>query len=205
MALDTYYVDHHLVGEVDGREADSVAELYLLDDNMTLLSTRNAREDAVLGQSVFDLYPANRVTRDELFAYLHSFPQDVLLSLCGRTPLLFVGTHFMQTGLIPVLLPPAPIRDILSHPAAFHHVPQHVCVAPSSQGRYRAWDEERFAAACRWLVEACLPYTYRALEQHSPVTPVLSLQGSAACILITILLACNIQAVPTWSLSWLPV
>ena len=138
----------------------ATADLYLLDAGLGIIGTCAQGESNRIGTSFFDHFPANRVSREEIFGYLRSYPHDVLLTLCGRTPVVFIGTLFAHTGLVVAVLPKGEVKRTLSFPAAFHHVPAHVCVSPSAQMRYKVLDEEAFAEASRWLLFVSAPFRY---------------------------------------------
>lgn len=138
-----------------GESVSGVARLYLLDAGFRVLSAPVSEEN---GAFFFDLYPAGRPAREEIDAYLRSYPQELLLTLCARMPVLFIGTFFAQTGLLVAVVPEGEIKATLSFPAAFHRVPAHVSVSPSAQMRYKVHEEEAFAAAGRWLAAMSAPF-----------------------------------------------
>ena len=114
---------------------------YLLNRDFTLISAQTGEENAEIGASFFDIFPANRILREEIVAYAHSYPQDLLLTLCARTPVLFIGTLLAQTGFVLAIVPEGEVKRTLANPAAFHHVPAHVCVSASARdvGRLRRY------------------------------------------------------------------
>jgi hypothetical protein len=132
---------------------------YLLNDALCVVNDGTDAQNGDTCASFFDLFPTKRAVREEIADYLRSFPCEMLLTRCGRTPVLFVGTLMPHTGLVLAVLPEGEIKGTLAFPAAFHHVPSCACVSPSAQMYYKAHDEERFAAACRWLLRVGAPFT----------------------------------------------
>lgn len=139
--------------EKQGLDAHALplGKVYLLDREFRVLNGDKNCENGTTCAFFFDIYPANRVTREEIDAYLTSFPQECLLTLCGRTPVVFVGTLLVHTGLVLAVVPECEIAKTLSHPAAFHHVPSHIVVSASAQMRHKAHREDAFRAAAEWL------------------------------------------------------
>ena len=135
-------------------------EMYLLNGEFCIINGVTEKKECVNGTSFFDLFPAKRALREEISAYVSSRPQDLLLTLCSRTPVLFVGTLFAHTGLILAVLPQGAMKKTLSFPGAFHHVPGRICVSASAQMLYKAHSEEDFAAAAQWLLALCEPLSF---------------------------------------------
>ena len=134
-----------------GAHALPAGSVYLLDRELRVLGGGENSENAATCACFYDIYSADRATREEIGAYLASFPQELLLALCGRTPVIFVGTLLAHTGLVLAVVPDGEVAKTLSKPAAFHHVPLHIAVSASAQKRYKAHREEAFLAAGRWL------------------------------------------------------
>ena len=138
--------------------AVSAAQYFLLDRDFGIVSCDTSKENGAMGASFFDIFPAKRAVREEIADYVRSFPHKILLTLCGRTPVLLVGTLAAHTGLTLAVLPQGDVRSALAFPAAFHGVSANVCVSPSAQMRYKAHDDELFAGACRWLANVSAPF-----------------------------------------------
>ncbi len=174
------------------------ARYYLLDGDCCIISAQTGEENAARATSFFDLFPANRLLREEITSYIHSYPRDVLLTLCGRTPVLFIGTLYAHTGLVLAALPEAQIKKTLSFPAAFHHVPACVCVSASAQMRYLVHDEAAFADACRWLLAVSAPFlATQSAELELPA--VLSTCAQRLCALLQTPLSCDFSGLPALS------
>lgn len=174
------------------------ARYYLLDGNFRIISAITGEENDANGSFLFDLFPANRLLREEIVDYVRSYPHEVLLTLCSRTPVLLIGTLFAQAGLILAVLPEGEIRKTLSFPAAFHHVPAQVCVSTSAQMRYRAHGEEAFADACRWLFTASAPFLPSSSEQKT-LSSLLSLSATRLSSLLRVPLSCDFSGLPALS------
>lgn len=174
------------------------ARYYLLDGELCIISAQTGEENATSGTSFFELFPANRLLREEITSYVHSYPRDVLLTLCGRVPVLFIGTVYAQTGLVLGVLPEAPIKKTLSFPAAFHHVPACVCVSPSAQMRYLAHDEAAFADACRWLLAVSAPFLATQNAERE-LSAVLSTCAQRLCALLQASLSFDFSGLPALS------
>ena len=122
--------------------AVSAAQYFLLDRDFGIVSCDTSKENGengATGASFFDIFPAKRAVREEMADYVRSFPHKILLTLCGRTPVLLVGTLAAHTGLALAVLPQGD-------------------VSPSAQMRYKAHDDELFAGACRWLANVSAPF-----------------------------------------------
>ncbi len=139
---------------------------FLLNDALCVINADTGVQNNGFCPSFFDLFPAKLAVREEIAAYVRSFPSEILLTLCGRTPVLFVGTLAAHTGLVLAVVPEGEIKQTLAFPAAFHLVPACVRVSPSAQMRYKAHDEASFAEACRWLVRIGAPFTFLASEER---------------------------------------
>lgn len=180
------------------RASAMTGQYYLLDRNFSLISAKTGAENAEIGTSFFNLYPSNRVLREEIVTYVHSYPADVLLTLCARTPILFAGTLLAQTGLILAILPEGEIKRTLSLPAVFHRVPEHVCVSPSAQMCYKPHAEAEFAAACRWLLGAAAPFLHpKSTELSFPF--VLRTRAMQLATLWNVPLFCDFFGLPALS------
>lgn len=178
---------------------ETAARCYLLDGDFCVISAQTGEENAIVGAPFFDLFPANRILREEISAYARSYPRDVLLTLCARTPVLFIGTLFAQTGLVLAVLPKGTIKRTLSLPAAFHHVPAHVCVSASAQMRYKAHEEADFSAASRWLLAASAPFTCRQQADATPTSSVLAFCAEQLAALLHVPLSCDFSGLPAQS------
>ncbi|MBO7342025.1 MAG: hypothetical protein J6U87_05010 [Clostridia bacterium] len=157
-------------------EGSALGRLYLLDSALCVIGASAGEETAQMGVSFFDLFPANRLLRDEVAAYVASYPNDVLLTLCARTPVVFVGTLAAQTGLVVAAVPEGEIKRTLAAPAAFHRVPACVQVGTTAQMKYRAHAEAAFADAVRWLLALATPFLSHA---DTPLSPGALLSNSA--------------------------
>ena len=178
----------------------AVGQYYLLDGALCVISAKTGEENAVFGTSFFDLFPATRAVREEIAAYLRSYPQEVLLTLCGRTPVVLVGTLYAQTGLVLAVLPEGNTKKTLTLPAAFHHVPAHVCVSTSAQMRYKAHNEEAFAAAARWLSTVGAPFLF-SQSVSGELSAWLSLCTKRLSALLKTPLFCDLSGLPALSMS----
>ena len=174
------------------------ARYYLLDGDFRIISAITGGENDENSSFLFDLFPANRLLREEVDAYVRSYPHEVLLTLCSRTPVLFIGTLLAQAGLILAVVPEGEIKKTLSLPAAFHHVPAQVCVSASAQMRYKAHGEEAFAAACRWLFDASAPFLPFASGQRT-LSALLSLSATRLSSLLRVPLSCDFSGLPALS------
>ena len=175
----------------------SAVQYCLLDRDLRIINsslpTENS-ENGVTGASFFDVFPAKRSVREEIVDYARSYPQECLLTLCGRVPVLFVGSLAAHTGLIPVLLPQGAVKSTLAFPAAFHGVPAHVCVSGSAQMRYKAHDEAAFAEACRWLVSVSAPFVCSAEAERS-LASVLSFAAARLSALLELPFSCDFAGI----------
>ena len=178
----------------------SAGQYYLLDGALCVISAKTGAENVDFGTSIFDLFPAARAVREEIVAYLHSYPQELLLTLCGRTPVVFVGTLYAQTGLVLAVLPEGEVKKTLSLPAAFHHVPAHVCVSTSAQMRYKAHNEEAFCAAARWLSAVSAPFVL-VQDAQRELSAWLSSCAQRLSALLQVPLSCDFSGLPTLSFS----
>ena len=175
--------------------------VYLLDRDFCVISGYTCEgngENGVVGSSFFDLVPAKRAVREEVADYVRSFPHKMLLTLCGRTPVLFVGTLTAHTGLVLAVLPQGDIRSVLAFPAAFHGVLAHVCVSPSAQMRYKAHADEAFAEACRWLASISAPFA-GSLEAERSLAGALDFISGRLSLLMDLPLSCDFMGVSALS------
>ncbi len=164
------------------------AQYYLLDRAFCTVNAHTCKEkgkEIVAGASFFDLFPTKRAVREEIATYACSFPREMLLTLCGRTPVLFVGTFAAHTGLILAVVPEGEVKSTLSFPAAFHKVPAHVGVSSSAQMRYKAHSEAAFAEACRWLVSVSAPFAYPE-DADRELIPTLSFCATRLSVLLKV-------------------
>lgn len=191
------FVAYHTGEALAGK---TMGQYYLLDGALCVISAKTGGENVAFGTSFFDLFPAVRAVREEIAAYLHSYPQEVLLTLCGRTPVLFVGTVYAQTGLVLAVLPEGELKKTLASPAAFHHVPAHVCVSISAQMRYKAHDEEAFAAAARYLSAISAPFAL-AQSASGELSAWLSSCTQRLSMLLQAPLSCDLSGLPAMSVS----
>lgn len=146
-------------------EGVPTARLYLLNTDFLTISAATGEENAQIGASFFELFPANRLLREELSAYVASYPSDVLLTLCGRAPVVFAGALAAQAGLVLAAVPEGEIKRTLGAPAAFHRVPACVRVGTTAQMKYRAHDEADFSRAAQWLLSLSTSLSCRAEAQ----------------------------------------
>ena len=154
-------IKHSKTQQIDSAVA-SDAKIYLLDRGFGIICAHTCGENDEKvddGTSFFDLFAAGRAVREEIAAYVRSHPADVLLTLCGSTPVLFVGTLAAHTGLVLAIVPEGNVKKTLAFPAGFHRVPVRVCVGKSAQMRYKAHREADFAAAAQWLLALSAPFS----------------------------------------------
>lgn len=175
-----------------------VARYYLLNADFTVISAITGEENTPIGDSFFDVFPVNRVLWEEIADYVRSYPQEMLLTLCARTPVLFVGTLFAQTGLILAVLSEGSVKKTLSHPAAFHRVLSCVRVSPSAQMRYKAHDEAAFADACRWMLAAGAPFSISWGTEQS-LSALLAARAARLGALLGVPLSLDVAGLPTRS------
>ncbi len=190
-------INHQKEQRVDAADA-AAARYYLLNSEFCVIGAHTCEENAenaAVGTSFFDLFPARRAVREEIAAYVQSYPQTVLLTLCGRTPVVFVGMLAAHTGLVLALMPQGEVKSTLSFPAAFHHVPACVSVSPSAQMRYKAHEEAVFAAACRWLLSVSAPFTYTKGADRALV-PALSFCAARLCTLLNVPFSYDFSGLP---------
>lgn len=196
MSFPTYYENEQSAE----RALAITARYYLLDRDFLLISARTGAENAEIGTSFFNLYPANRVLREEIEAYVTSYPDDVFLTLCARTPVLFVGTLFAKTGLILAFLPEGKIKKTLSLPAAFHRAPEHVSVSTFAKMYYKAYGEAEFSAASRWLLDTSAPFLYPS-NADQPLSAVLAMRIKRLATLLDTTLSCDLSGLPAMGTS----
>ena len=150
-----------LQAEQDVGDFDATSlQWYLLNDGFCVLRAHTCAEKDAVGAFFFDLFPAKRAVLEEVSAYVRSYPSQMLLTLCGSAPVLFVGAPVMHAGLVLAVLPQGEIKRTLTALAPFHGVPACVCVSRSAQMRYKAHAERPFAAACRWLLYIGAAFAY---------------------------------------------
>ena len=179
--------------------AATAVKYCLLDRDFCIISSNVSAENAengVTGASFFDAFPAKRAVREEIAAYVRSYPQEVLLTLCGRVPVLIVGTLLAHTGLILAVLPQGAVKATFAFPAVFHGVPSCVCVSPSAQMRYKAHGDADFAEACRWLVGVSGLFVSFG-DPDRPLAGVLSSVTDRLSALLDVPLFCDLAGIST--------
>jgi len=174
------------------------ARYYLLNSDFAIISAHTGEENGVAATSFFDLFPTNRVLRAEIADYVRSYPQKALLTLCGRTPVLLVGTLCAHTGLVLAVLPQGTVKRTLTAPAAFHRVLTHISVSDSAQKRYVPHGEAEFAAACRWLTGVSVPFV-QAPNAERELAPTLSFCASRLSQLFGVPMAADFSGLPRLS------
>ncbi len=173
-------------------------QYYLLNDALCILNADTGAKNDNTCPSFFDLFPAKLAVREEIAAYVRSFPGELLLTLCGGTPVLLAGTLAAHTGLVLALLPEGEIKKTLAAPAAFHRVPACVSVSPSAQLRYKTHDEESFAAACRWLLKIGAPFTLPG-DEGRELNSALSFCATRLSQLLDVPLSLDLSGLPALS------
>ena len=179
------------------------ARFYLLNSALCIIEERTQNEngeDGAHGTSFFDLFPAKRVVQEEIAAYVRSYPQQMLLSLCSRTPVLFIGTLTAHTGLVLAAVPEGEVRSTLSFPAAFHRVPACVSVSPSAQMRYKMHGEAAFAAAAQWLLGISAPFI---CPKDAALVPTLSFCAQRLSRLLNVPFPCDFSGLSALSCAGL--
>lgn len=181
------------------------ARLYLLNSALCVIEERTQSEngeDAAHGTSFFDLFPAKRVVQEEIAAYVRSYPQRMLLSLCSCTPVLFIGTLTAHAELALAAVPEGEVKSTLSFPAAFHRVPACVSVSPSAQMRYKTHDEAAFAAAAQWLLGVSAPFT---CPKDAALAPTLSFCAQRLSRLLNVPFPCDFSGLSAHSCAGLDI
>lgn len=173
MDFSLHYVSREAMGEVFGRELPAAADVYLLDASYTILAAHTRCEEVPLGTCFFDRIPASKEAKAELHEYLHSFPHAALLLRCTRTSVLFVGTVFAHTGLILAIVASGSVEKTLAYPAALHGILSCLCLSRAAKLRYKAHNEEDFAAACRFCTGTLAPFCYHNTSLNAPILPIL--------------------------------
>lgn len=179
----------------------SEEQFYLLDREFCIVNAHTCVENCentVCGASFFDLFPTGRAVREEIDGYVRSYPQKTLLTLCGRTPVLFAGTLASHTGLVLAAIPVGEVKRALAFPAAFHHVPSCVSVSSSAQLRYKMHGEEAFATACRWLLRVSEPFVCFAGAQRT-LSAVLHTAAERFSAFFGVPIACDLGGLPALS------
>lgn len=163
MELSAYYAGHHMIGEPDARGTDLRSEVYLLDASYWVLSAR-AEQDTqqVLDRGFFDLFPAADSEREALEDYLRGYDHSCLLLQTKKTPVLFIGCFFKETGLMLAVVPLGRVQQVLCRPALFDRVPESLRISRGGLARYALPGEEERELVARWYVSVSTPFLFGA-------------------------------------------
>lgn len=162
MPLTTYYAAHRMIGDPDGRALPREGELYLLDGALRIIGGVTCGGEVQIGTPFFAQYPAEQSEREALERQLCEYARRSLLLLCGDTPALAIGALFLQTGLLPVVLPNGSVQQALRRPALFDGVPESLRVSRGGLARYAEPTGEQLEALGRWYRSVSHPFFYGA-------------------------------------------
>ncbi len=127
--------------------------LYLVNENGTVLASREARPLAVVGTDPFAELGTDLAERRALFRTLAVGADTMYLMQCGPLPLLVMRYLWRGNRTLLCAVPPLPLAKALRTPAAYGGVllPRELDLSPLSASRTTPPDEEVFRAALEWL------------------------------------------------------
>lgn len=158
---------------VDGEyipESTLQDNLYLVDQNGTVLASREARPLAAVGTDLFAELGTDPAERRALFRTLTAGADTMYLMQCGPLPLVVMRYLWRGNRTLLCAVPPVVLAKALRTPAAYGGVllPRELELSPLSATRMMPPDEEVFRVALEWLA----PYRFlRAASEESMAKP----------------------------------
>ena len=144
--------------------------LYLVDQNGTVLASREARELAAVGSDLFTVLGTDPAERRAPFRTLTAGADTMYLMQCGPLPLVVMRYLWRGNRTLLCAVPPVALAKALRTPAAYGGVllPRELELSPLSATRMMPPDEEVFRVALEWLA----PYRFlRAASEESMAKP----------------------------------
>ena len=152
-------------------EGSAGDNLYLLAEDGTVLSLREARPLLKVGENLFTAFSTSEAEYKALSCALKEQFDTMYLMQCGPVPVLLMRYLWRGNHTLLAAVPDLPLAKALRTPAAYNGVlfPQDLHFSPLSSSRMMPADEEVFRMASEWIA----PYRFlrAAKEEHEADAP----------------------------------